>query len=217
MFNHKFLEKEELPSTTNEDGRIYHSPVGDLRSVTTILGDNQDKEWLKEWQKAVGKEESDRESKMATRHGSTIHNLIESYLMNAYSTPLMPTHKITMKKVMPLLDAHIHHILGIEFPLWSEKLRTAGRVDLISDWDHVLAIVDFKTSKNQLSMEEVIERGYFLQTTAYSLMLEERLGLRAQKNVIINIPEFEDPTFFIQYRGKYIPEVIRIFTGEKND
>ena len=216
MFNHHFLPTEELRSTTTEEGRFYHSPIGDLRSVTTILGDNQDKSFLIEWKKAVGEVEAKRESDMATNHGTIIHRLIEKYLMN--EDPLkgiMPNNKFLMKKLIPILDAHVGQILGIEYPLWSKFLRTAGKTDLISYWDTILAIVDYKTSKQQLSYNDCVERGYFLQTTAYSIMLEERKGLRAPLIVIINIPEFEDPCFYVEDRNKFIPKVVKIFTGKE--
>jgi len=194
MFLHKRLKVKELPSTTLPDGRrLYHSPIGDLESVTTILAKHQDKSFLDAWRKAVGVEEADRESKMATRHGSIIHGLAEKHLMNEdWSKGIMPNNKIIMKQLAPLLDKHISVIRGIEFPLWSKHLRTAGRADLICHWDNFLMIGDFKTSKQTLSLNDVIERGYFIQTTAYSIMLEERTGLKTHHSVIINIPPYLD-------------------------
>jgi Kyanoviridae exonuclease len=215
-FKHSFLPSVELTSTTTEEGRFYHSPIGDLRSVTTILGDYLEKTALNEWIKAVGKEIANREAAMAANHGSIIHNLIEQYLRNGNPLKgIMPNNKILMKKIMPLLDAHVSTVFDIEFPLWSKYLRTAGRTDLICNWDRKLSIVDYKTSKEQISYTDCLERGHFLQTTAYSIMLEERQGMRASNIVIINIPEFEEPCFYVENRDKFIPEVIKIFTKKE--
>ena len=214
IFSHNFLESYELPSTTTDQGRIYSSPIGPLRSVTTILGESQDKTYLDAWRKAVGEEEAERQSSMATRHGSIIHDLAEKHLRNeSWQKGIMPNNKFIMKQLAPLLDSHISEVYGIEYPLWSRYLKTAGRADLICDWDGFVAVADFKTSKETLTLQGVIERGYFLQTTAYSIMLEERRKIRATKLVIINIPEFEPPTFFVQYRDSYLKECIKIFTG----
>ncbi len=215
IFNHHFLSSEELPSNTTEEGRFYHSPIGDLRSVTTILGDHQDKSFLVEWKKAIGEETANRESAMASNHGTIIHGLIETYLMNQDPMmKIMPNNKQIMKKLMPMLDEHVGNILGIEYPLWSKYLRTAGKTDLICSWDRMLSIADYKTSKEKLSYDDCLKRGYFHQTTAYSIMLEERKLVRAHYVVIINIPEFEEPCFYVEKREKFIPEVIEIFTGK---
>lgn len=215
-FKHSFFEADELPSTTSESGRVYHSPIGDLRSVTTILGERLDKTALNEWKKAVGEEEAAKQSGVASRHGTLVHDTLEKYIRNDpdWDKDISFLDKLIIDPVLPILRISIKEIFGIEYPLWSKHLRTAGKTDIICSWGGELAIADFKTSKTRLSYEDCIERGYFLQTTAYSIMLQERLGVIAPMVVIINIPEHEPPVSYEDDRNKFIPEVIRIFRGK---
>jgi hypothetical protein len=221
VFKHKFLKEYQLPDTTTDGERVYHSPIGVLKSVTTILGERLDKTALKEWQKAVGAEQAARESGMASRRGNIMHNLMETYLKNEDIDPTIFKSNILAKalfaQVKPFLDSNVGEIYGIEYPLWSRYLRTAGRSDLVCQWNTVLSVGDFKTAKKRLTVEDAHDRGYWYQTCAYSIMLQERTGLKAKQLVIINMPEHEEPCVLVQDRDKYLHETIRIFTGKELD
>ena len=61
----------------------------------------------------------------------------------------------------------------------------AGTVDAVAEVDDVLTVVDFKTS-SQISDE------YFLQTSAYWLLLDENLvegEKRPEQRLILRIPK----------------------------
>ena len=60
----------------------------------------------------------------------------------------------------------------------------AGRVDCVAEYDGKLSIIDFKGS-TKVKREEDIEN-YFTQTTAYSIMWQEKFGIPI-KNVCIII------------------------------
>ena len=62
-------------------------------------------------------------------------------------------------------------------------MKIAGRVDCIAKWKGELAIIDFKTSSKSKTAEDI--PNYFLQTTMYALMLQERYGLKTDKLVIL--------------------------------
>jgi ATP-dependent exoDNAse (exonuclease V) beta subunit len=51
--------------------------------------------------------------------------------------------------------------------------RSYGRVDLITEWEGKLSVIDFKTSK-RLKTEDKIQ-DYFAQCVAYAMMYEERV------------------------------------------
>ena len=53
----------------------------------------------------------------------------------------------------------------IESMLWSDKLKIAGQVDLIAEFDGELAVIDFKTSKSP--KKSYILEDYFTQMCAY--------------------------------------------------
>lgn len=62
-------------------------------------------------------------------------------------------------------------------------MRTAGRVDCVGEYEGKLSIIDFKTSTNDKSSDKI--QDYYLQTTAYALMFEERYGIEIDNIVIL--------------------------------
>lgn len=213
-FNHQLLDKQELFSYMTEQGRVYKTPFGDFPSVTTIIDKNSNKEWLKRWQDRIGKEKANAITEQSKNRGTALHNICETYLSNTeLSKGIMPINLEAFLKVKPFLDRHVSLIYGIEFPLWSRHLKTAGRTDLICRWDDSNAIVDFKTS-NSLKKESDIKH-YFIQSTVYSIMLEERYNIKAPNIVIIMIPEHENPKIFVKKRNDYVEESIKMFTQGK--
>ncbi len=147
----------DLKSETHTDGRRYYtSPKGKrLPSVTTVVGAMK-KQSIMEWRNRVGEEEANRVSKLATGRGNRVHDLAERYLKN---------EKIDWMREMPdavemfrTLIPHIHRINNIHYieqALWSESIGLAGRVDLIAEWDGVLSVIDFKTSKLELNRKSL--------------------------------------------------------------
>jgi genome maintenance exonuclease 1 len=108
-------------------------------------------------------------------------------------------------------DKHVDNILGIELPLYSTVLKTAGRCDLIAEFDGVPSIIDFKTSR-RLKKEEWIE-SYFLQTTVYSMMFEYMYKIEIPQIAILIAVDHEEPQLFVKDRGEYVNRVIEIFTA----
>lgn len=214
-FEHCFVDFEPL-ETENIDGkRYYRLPSGKLvQSVTTVLGNATDKTALHEWRRKVGEEEANRVTRKATTRGTHIHSICEKYLLNEdISRSLMPIHLQSFKSLKPHMDNHIGKIFGIESPLYSEELNTAGRTDCICEYDGVPSIVDFKTS-TKLKQEDWIEN-YFLQATCYSLMTEERTPLKIPQIVIIIAVDHEQPQVFIKNRDHYRKKVEDIFYGQE--
>lgn len=218
IFKHQFVPVVDLTTETIDGQRHYvlEDGVTKLKSVTTILGEKTDKSALLEWRKRVGDEEANRVSTQAARRGTSVHNMAEKYLLNEDMTPIfqkeMPINIETFQKFQPVLDKHIGTILGIETPLASKVLKCAGRTDLVAEYDGVLSIIDFKTSK-RLKDESHIEN-YFLQATVYSMMFEWTYNLSVPKIVImIAVDDESAPQIFIKDRAFYIDKVLEIFRG----
>jgi genome maintenance exonuclease 1 len=216
LFKHQFVPVVELTTETIDGQRHYILPDGitKLKSVTTILGEKTDKTALFEWRKRVGDEEANRVSTQAARRGTAIHNLAEKYLLNEDMTPFfqkqMSINIETFQKIQPVLDEHIGTILGIETPLASKALGCAGRTDLVAEYDGVLSIIDFKTSK-RFKEESYIEN-YFLQATVYSMMFEWTYNFSVpQIVIIIAVDDESTPQIFIKERAYYIDKVLEIF------
>ena len=198
----------DLKSETHSDGkRYYTSPSGKrLPSVTTVVGAMK-KQAIMEWRNRVGEVEANRISKLATGRGNRVHDLAERYLKN---------EKIDWVREMPdsvemfrTLIPHLHRINNIHYieqALWSEQIGLAGRVDLIAEWDGVLSVIDFKTSKKIKKAEDI--QDYFAQCTAYSGMYEEHVGVPIDQIVIVMAVENEQPIIFIEKTGDHINTLV---------
>ena len=194
----------DLKSETHPDGkRYYTSPSGKrLPSVTTVVGAMK-KQAIMEWRNRVGEVEANRISKLATGRGNRVHDLAERYLKN---------EKIEWVREMPdsvemfrTLIPHLHRINNIHYieqALWSEQIGLAGRVDLIAEWDGVLSVIDFKTSKNIKKKEDI--QDHFAQCTAYAGMYEEHVSVPIDQIVIVMAVENEEPLIFIEKTGDHI-------------
>ena len=172
-FKHSLLDFPQLERVEEDGVRYYVTPAGKFKSVTTILGEKLDKTWLDQWKDRVGEAEVAKVSGIASRRGTAIHELCEKYLLNDlnYKRGAMPVNLETFSKIRPLLDAHVGTVYGIESRLYSGRLRAAGTTDLIAEYRGRISIVDFKTSKRVKMSEDI--HGYFIQITAYAMMLEE--------------------------------------------
>jgi len=206
-FNHcPPIELLEL-STENIDGkRHYITPGGKYPSITTVLGQFK-KDSLLQWRKRVGEEEANKISNRASSRGTKVHLLCEKYLLN---------EEIDKKKYMPdslasfySIKPHLHRINNIhklEVPLYSNRLKIAGRCDAIAEFDDILSIIDYKTSSKE-KKEEWIE-DYFQQATFYSLSYAELTGIIIKQIVIIIAVDDGNPQVFIKPTKDYINPLI---------
>lgn len=193
-----------LKSETYSDGkRYYTSPSGKrLPSVTTVVGAMK-KQAIMEWRNRVGEVEANRISKLATGRGNRVHDLAERYLKNEEIVWVreMPDSVEMFRTLIPHLY-RINNIHYIEQALWSERIGLAGRVDLIAEWDGVLSVIDFKTSKKIKKKEDI--QDYFAQCTAYAGMYEEHVSVPVDQIVIVMAVENEEPLIFIEKTGDHI-------------
>lgn len=187
-------------------GRVYTTPDGkNYPSVTTVLGAMEDKSWLQKWYDAVGEDEAKRITRESAQRGTEMHHLIENYLTGGEIDRALSGFscfnklKIYLNKITPL---------GIEVPLWSDRLRVAGRTDCIGIYEGKLCVIDFKSSRSEKRPETIT--GYFRQTTMYSMMLHERLGISA-KNLVILIGTADGfPQEFKRHAKEYVKDTIDI-------
>lgn len=211
-FEHLELNLPELSAEIIEGiGRLYTTPSGlKYPSVTTVLGKVSDKTWLDEWKARVGEEQVKKVSAQASRRGTAVHEIAEEYLKNnpTYTKGHMPANIATFGQIKPLLNKHITKIYGLEVPLYSDKLRVAGRVDCLAEWDGILSIVDFKTSKREKFREDISD--YFIQCAAYSFMTFERTGLLPKQIVIMMMVDDGSPLIFVEKSKDWIEKFIEI-------
>lgn len=214
LFNHNLVPEVDITTQNIDGSRYYVLPSGEkFRSVTTVLSDALDKTALLEWRKKVGEEEAQKISTQAARRGTAVHSIAERYVLNEenFIGNAMPSGIDSFNSIKVLLDEHVDNILGVEIPLYSRVLKTAGRCDLIAEFDGVPAVIDFKTSR-KLKREDWIE-SYFLQTTVYSMMFERMYKINIPKIVIMIAVDHEDPQLFVKDRSQYVNRVLDIFTA----
>ena len=203
----------ELQSQTFPDGKRYYvTPSGKkLPSVTTVVGVTK-KASILAWRKKVGEEVANKISKQATSRGTNLHSICEDYLNNKPIRGVMPDAFEMFKTIKPFLN-RINNIHYQEQALWSVKIGMAGRVDCIGEYDGVLSVIDFKTSRRMKTEEDIVD--YFWQTTAYAIMYEELVGTPIDNLVIIMAIEHERPKVFIQKTEDHIMGLVKCINDWK--
>ena len=188
------VELQDLKSVTHPSGkRFYTLPDGTaVPSVTTVIG-AKPKQGIIDWRKRVGEEEANRVCQISCNRGTNVHTLCERYLNNEPLGTMMPDAVEMFRSIKPILN-NINDIWYQEQALYSKTLGMAGRVDCIGHYNGVLSIIDFKTSKQPKKIEDIGD--YFLQTTAYAIMVLEMLNIKILDSVIIMAVQDDKPLVF---------------------
>lgn len=206
MFNHIHHDIPKLNRIDSPDGRVYETPTGKkYPSVTSIVGILGKKE-IMEWRQRVGEDEANQVSRRATKRGTSIHSLCESYLKNEEVVPSMFDLRM-FNSLKPFLNK-INNIHCLETQLFSHHLQIAGTVDCVAEYEGRLSVIDFKSSRRVKTVEEI--HTYFLQTSAYAVMFEELTGVPINRLVIIMGVDEDDPSIFIEHRDDWIHKFIDI-------
>ena len=189
---------------TLPEGRLYETPSGNrYPSVTTVTG-QLTKHHIDAWRKRVGDAVADRISKQAADRGTRIHSYCEKFLLSESHEIDMFDHDM-WKSMQPVVD-RIDNIHALEAMLYSDKLRMAGTVDCIGEYNGLLSIIDFKTSKKPKHREDI--EHYFIQATAYSVMFEELFGISVPDITIIIGVDDDIPQVFHARRKDYILRLV---------
>ena len=213
IFEHKKvkLDYDDLECDTQKTGRTYVTPGGKrYPSITTVLGHSK-KKYIQEWRKRVGEAEANRISHHACTRGSTVHDMIERYLMNednVIGPNTLPHILPSWVAVQPVLDSRLGKISMLETSLYSHHLNVAGKVDCIAEFDGKLSVVDFKTSTRAKSSDEI--HSYFMQETAYAIMYEERTGIPITQLITIMMVENDTtPLIFKEHRDNWCDKLMK--------
>lgn len=210
-FIHDPLDLPEI-DVIEKDNKRWYKVTEDLLypSVTTTMSATADKSFLVKWKARVGEEQANMISTNSTARGTALHTLNELYLKNQKIevNKHPPNSYALFKQTRPVLDKHVNNIIAMEKCLYSHKLKVAGRVDLISNWDDTLSIIDFKSSTREKKEEWITD--YYLQASLYALMLYEMTGLLAKQLVIIIAGyEVNVPQIFVKRVEDYLPDAVK--------
>jgi ATP-dependent exoDNAse (exonuclease V) beta subunit len=194
---------------THEDtdaGRFYTTPSG-IRypSVTTVLKAHTS-DAIDAWRKRVGDDEANRVMLRASTRGTAFHDNAERYMRNDTASPKNHLERHMLHAAKKFLD-RIDNIRLLEAGLYSKHLRLAGRVDCIAEFDGVLSIIDFKTSKEIKSEDRV--QHYYMQASAYAIMWEELTGQPITRLVIPMVADTGETMVFTSQRDKHTKDLLK--------
>ena len=208
---------QDLQSETQPNGkRFYTLPDGTkLPSITTILS-AQSREGIASWRKRVGNEEANRVSAKASGRGTRVHNLCEDFIQNKPLRESMPDALEMFRSIKPVLQERVNNIHYVEQALYSKTIGSAGRSDLIGEFDKELSVMDYKTSARIKNRDSILS--YFWQSTFYALAYEELVGIPINKIVIIMaVEDVKEPLIFIEKVEDHIEGLVQAIEFYKND
>ena len=202
-FNHVGSELQDLQTENINGKRHYVTPDGNKYISITSLLSNLSKAGIQKWRERVGEVEANKISTKASRQGTRVHSICESYIKNEYGflDGRMPNEIDMFSSIQSLLD-RINNIHCVEGALYSDELELAGRTDLIAEFDDELAVIDYKTSRKKKTWEMC--HSYFMQGTFYATAYEERTGIPINNIVIIMAVENENPSLFRETKNRWI-------------
>ena len=199
----------DLSTETINSKRFYVTPGGNKYPSVTTITSQYNKQSIMEWRKRVGEEEANRISSKAAGRGTRVHTMCENYLNNQedYLQKQMPDAIVMFKTLQPLLNEYVNNIHALEVPLYSDYLRTAGRVDCIAEFDGAISVIDFKTSSKP--KEDKWIQNYYMQCSAYAVMFEERTGIPVSRIVVMIAVDGDKSQVFVKKRNDYVSEFIK--------
>jgi genome maintenance exonuclease 1 len=200
FIHNELLTPVQMETITIDGKRYYLTPTGNKhKSVTTVIGNNKaKKQGIMEWRKRVGEEKANKISSHSTRRGNRYHKLTENYINNEHDANLYaddPLVWLMFNSSLEILN-NINNVYLQEAALYSDKLRIAGRVDCIAEYNGKLSIIDFKTSEKV--KKEAYLYDYYVQEVAYACMLQELYSLNVEQLVTIVVCESSDVQVSIQ-------------------
>ena len=212
MFNH--VEHDvvlpKLTRKTTETGRKYFTPEGNAYpSITTVLG-ILSKQGIIDWRKRVGEEEANKISRQAATRGTAVHKLAEDYIDNVegWSKGAMPANIASFNDLKTILDKRLDNVWFQEEFLYSDRLKCAGQVDCIAEFDGQLSIFDFKTSRKPKKEEWITS--YFIQASFYAAAFYERTGIPIKQGVILISVDGSEPQVFTINTYDYLEHFLKV-------
>ena len=206
MFTHKPVQIPELETKTVDRKRFYLTPEGKMYpSITTVLSKRK-MEGLQEWRKRVGDDVANYIARTAAQRGTKVHQMCEDFINNKEVKREPFLAAALFGQIEKVIAEKVDNVYAQECGLYSDKYMVAGRVDCIAEYDGVLSIIDFKTSRSERNDDW--NESYYIQASAYAEMFEERTGTPIEQIVILVVTEDGVVQEFIKNKTDYIPKLI---------
>ncbi len=190
-------------------GRFYDCPDGNrYPSVTTVLGSIPNPH-LDQWRKDVGDKVADEITQKAADNGSKLHNACEKTLLGqSVSFGMFDLDARDMYNHFKPHFKRIDNIHALESRLWCSRLKTAGSVDVIAEFDGELSVIDWKSSRRFKSKNDI--HSYFMQCAAYAAMFYSRTGIKIKKIVVMMSTSEHGCLIFQEKVSDWLPEFISL-------
>ena len=213
QFNLQLSDLQKLPRRNVNGKRLYETPDGSFYPSVTTITSQMNAKAISEWRARVGEKVATQVTAQASARGTSIHKLCEHYILGTMDdVQIMPSNREMFSSMANHLAETVDNVKTVEGFLYSDFLRTAGQVDMIAEYNGVLSVVDFKTSKKK-KREDWIEN-YFVQEAAYSFMFEERTGIQIPQLVtVIGVDGEDEPQVFIKNtkeRNQYLLKFLEL-------
>lgn len=172
--------------------RVYGSPIGGMRSVTTILSNTRDNTDIELWRESVGEERADFIRDLAAFRGTAMHSNIENYLLEGAIPAFSFLHTPYWKSIFPFVQTIEAPVL-IEGAVWHPD-GFAGTLDCIAylpEDGNQPTLLDWKSANKRCNPVKLYE--YSLQVAAYTAaanFVYAQHGLKIKKaKIVIGIPD----------------------------
>lgn len=205
--------KLDLETTSINGSRYYETPDGRAYpSVTTVLGRYKEPSLLA-WKQRIGFAEADKIANKAADFGTKIHEMCEAYILGQPLPEHNHFHKSRFEIMKKLIDEDFGAVYALEAALYSHKLKTAGRTDVIGQFRGIPSVIDFKNA-NKPKKKEWIDN-YFYQGAAYSYMYYELTKdedtTPRQIVIVVSVEHENEPQIFIEPVASWISPMINLF------
>ena len=206
--------------------RFYEVPNGEkYPSITSVLGKRPDKQkGLQEWRQRVGEHEANKIARRGANRGTCFHHIVEDFLTldyEAFEEKLENDHKsrnllawAMFSQAKHIINESVGNIYLMEQSMFSDRYKVAGRCDLISMFDGVPTVVDWKTS-TMIKKDEWNE-DYYTQCAAYASMYSDHTGELIDDLAIVMVAEDGEIEVFKKKVSDYLPRLDTIM-GEFYD
>ena len=209
--NNKFAYPKSMRSIY-KGSRHYDVGGNKYPSVTNILAETksqEDKDALNKWKKDIGFKEAAIISKQSSERGTTLHQYLESILLNKMNGELLEEINLPKKMAETIVDNginnQINEVYGCEAVLYYDgNFKFAGTADaVVNSSDNEIKILDFKQSNKPKKREYSVINEYGLQLALYSIAHDNMFGtniksteiLMCTPNLIFQKFEFKDREF----------------------
>ena len=209
--SHLAMNVLDIPCEYHDGKRFYVTPEGEhYKSITSILSELS-KADIQKWRARVGEKEANRITQKASRRGTAVHSVCESYIKNedGFLEGEMPHIIEVFRSIEPLLDK-IDNVRLVEGALWSDELKVAGRTDLVADFDNELAVIDYKTSNYNKTWEMCHK--FFMQGAFYAHAFEERYGTPIENIIIIMAVDGSEPLLWKETTSRWMEPLKQVIT-----